>query len=85
MRLTIQEFRKGCSTCHEIKARYHKTYGLLQSVEPQKEKWEVIAMDFALLSKTKNDNSKIFNAVGKLSIMIRIVQIKSNVAAPELK
>ena len=42
-------------------------------------------MDFVLpLPRKNNDNSGILNAVDKLSKMIRILPIKSNIAAPEL-
>lgn len=84
MRNTVKEFVKSCRTCQQIKSRNHKPFGLLQPIEPPETKWDVITMDFITpLPETKNGNSGILNVVCKLSKMIRIIPIKSNITAPE--
>ena len=43
-------------------------------------------MDFVLpLPRTKNDNDGILSVVNKLSKMIRIKPIKSNITTPDLR
>ena len=85
MRSTVEQLIKNCRTCQQTKARNHKPYGLLLPIEPPKSKWEVIAMDFVVpLPETKNGKSWILNIVCKLSKMISIIPIKSNITAPEV-
>lgn len=85
MRHTVQEYIKSCRTCQQIKAQSHKPFGLLQPIEPTKSKWEVITMDFVIpLLETENGYSGILNVVDKLSKMIRIIPIRSNITAPEV-
>ena len=85
MRYTVQEFIKSCKTKEQIKARSHKPYGLLQPIEPPKSKREVVNMDLVLpLPETENENSGMLNVVDKLSKMMRIIAIKSNINPPEV-
>ena len=85
IRNTVWGYIRSCQKYQQIKARNHKTYKILHPTEPPKSKWDVITMDFVLpLPETKNRNGGIVNVVCKLSKMIRITSIQSNITAREV-
>jgi hypothetical protein len=46
MKRDIVEYVALCDTCQQVKAKYQRPAGLLQSLQVPKWKWEEIAMDF---------------------------------------
>lgn len=46
LRKDVEQYIKGCDTCHKAKHSRHKPYGLLQSAENAEKAWSRIAMDF---------------------------------------
>ena len=85
MRTKIEQFIKSFRTCQQTKAHNHKPHGLVRSIEPLEYKWVVMTMDFVVkLLKTARVNYGTQNVVCKLSKMIRITPIKSNITATEI-
>ena len=68
LRKDVQDYVASCYTCQRTKAKNKKPYGLLQPIDPPKQKWSVITMDFVgPLPKTKNGYTSILNVIDKLS------------------
>ncbi len=85
MKKTVEAYAKSFRLCQQTKIRNHKPYGLRQPIEPLESKGEVLTMVFFLpLPQVNNGNSGILNVVCKLSKMIQIIPIKSNITVAEV-
>lgn len=83
IRKDIKSYVKSCLVCQRTKALNQKPYGLLQPLEPPKNKWTHLTMDFITpLPKSKNGHTGILVVVDRLSKMIRLIPLPEKVDAP---
>lgn len=83
LRKDINMYLKTCQRCQQAKAVTQAPLGLLKPLEPPKQPWQSISMDFITpLPATQNGNIGIFVTVDRLTKQIRLAAIPKDYSAP---
>ena len=76
LRNDVKDYVAGCKICQQTKAKNQKPYGLIQPIDPPKDKWSVLTMDFIEpLPKTRNGHTSILNICDKLTKTLHTIPL----------
>ncbi len=77
LRKDLEHFIHTCPDCQMNKASTQRRIGLILPLEPPRQTWSAITMDFITdLSLTRRNNDGIFVVVDRLTKMIRVIAIE---------
>ncbi|KAF5798016.1 putative nucleotidyltransferase, Ribonuclease H [Helianthus annuus] len=85
MKKDVAAYVSKCLTCSQVKAEHQKPSGLLQQLEIQVWKWELITMDFVTkLPKTRKGNDTIWVIVDRLTKSAHFLPMKETFSMEQL-
>jgi hypothetical protein len=85
MKVNITKYLTSIGVCHQVKAGYKRSAGLLKPLEIPEWKWEHITMDFVVgLRHTPQGKDAIWFVVDQLAVSANFIPMKMTNSSEEL-
>jgi hypothetical protein len=83
---SVRQYVAGCEVCHRVKAARHTRYGVNMPIEPPRQPWEGVTMDFVtdLPESTASAYTGILVVVDRLTKMAIYLPCRKDVNSPVL-